>query len=119
MASSVTVVTSLLMQGKLLCGRGSEGRAAAAERKKEGPGSCAHSNSLANPEIPPDKCPLRYVSVTPAELIDLTPVYVLTSTRSAALHICSVPAPAVRNPLEQLRRTYISGRCRSTTHQFC
>ena len=27
-------------------GRGFEGSAAAAERKKEGPGSCAHSNIL-------------------------------------------------------------------------
>ena len=40
LATSVTVVTSLLLHSRLLCWRGFEGRAAAAERKKEGPGSC-------------------------------------------------------------------------------
>ena len=36
LASSVTVVTSLLMHSRLLCGRGFKGMAAVAERKKEG-----------------------------------------------------------------------------------
>lgn len=38
LASPVTVVTSLSVHSRLLCGRGFEGRAAAAEWKKEGPG---------------------------------------------------------------------------------
>ena len=40
-----------------------------------------------------------------AEPIGLTLVYVLTSTRSAALRICSVPAPAVQSPTEQIRNS--------------
>ena len=45
LVSSVTVVTSLLVHSRLLCGEGL-GRqgCSTAERKKEGPGSCAHSN---------------------------------------------------------------------------
>ena len=38
--------------------------------------------------------------------------------QSSSLRICSAPAPAVRSPLEQIRRTSISGGCRSTTQQF-
>ena len=41
-----------------------------------------------HPEIPPDTCPLRYVSTTPADLI--VSLCVLTSSRSAAQRICSV-----------------------------
>ena len=42
--------------------------------------------------FPQDTCLLNDVSVTPAELIcfTFTLVYVLTSTRSAALRVCSV-----------------------------
>ena len=42
--------------------------------------------------FPLDMCPLHFVSVTPAELIGFTftLVYVLTSSRSAALRVCSV-----------------------------
>ena len=56
-------------------------------------------------------CPLRCVSATPAELIRFTWVNVSIPTRSAALRICSIPAPAVRSPP---RRTSISGRCHTT-----
>ena len=42
-----------------------------------------------NPEIIPDACPLDYASTKPVEQIGFTLVYVLTSTRLAALHICS------------------------------
>ena len=37
-----------------------------------------------DPEIPPDTCPLRYVSAMLAELKGFTLVYVLTSSRSGA-----------------------------------
>ena len=47
------------------------------------------------PQFPLDTSLLRYVSATPAELIRLTLVYVSIPTRSAALRICSIPAPAV------------------------
>ena len=50
-----------------------------------------------NLAIPPDTCPLRYGPATPADLIGFTVVYLLISTRSAALCICSVPAPAVKS----------------------
>ena len=45
--------------------------------------------------------------------LDFTVVYVLTSTRSGALRICSVPALTIWTPLKHIRRTYISGKCRS------
>ena len=45
LASSVKVITSLLMHSRLLCGRGCGGWAAA--ERKELPGSCAHFNILA------------------------------------------------------------------------
>ena len=49
LASSVTVITSLLVCGMLLCREGLWRQGcSAAERKKEGPGSWAHSNFLAN-----------------------------------------------------------------------
>ena len=45
LASSVPVVKSLLMDGRLLCGEGLWRQdCSTAERKKEGPGSCAHSH---------------------------------------------------------------------------
>ena len=68
-------------------------------------------------QFPLDTCPLHYVSATPAELIGFTVVYELIPTRFTALRICSVPAPAVRSPPTQMRRTSISGRCLSTTQQ--
>ena len=34
------------------------------------------NNPKTDPEIPPDTCPLRYVSATPAELISFTLVFV-------------------------------------------
>ena len=73
---------------------------------------------ISNGQFPLDVTQLRYVSATPVELIGFTLVYVLIPTRSAALRICSIPAPAVRSPLEQIRRTSISGGCRSMTQQF-
>ena len=56
--------------------------------------------------IPPNKCPLRYGSATPAGLTGFTVVYVLTYTRS-------VPAPAARSPLEQICKTSISADART------
>ena len=48
LVSTVTMVTSLLMHGRLLCGRVFEGRATVQQRQgKEGPGSCPHSNFMA------------------------------------------------------------------------
>ena len=49
MVSSVTVVSSLLVHNSFSVGRGFEGRVAGSreeEKKKEGPGRCAHSNVL-------------------------------------------------------------------------
>ena len=71
-----------------------------------------------NPQFPLDTSLLRCVSATPAELIHFTSVNVSIPTRSSALRICSVPAPAVRSPPEQIHRTSVSGRCRSTMQQF-
>ena len=71
-----------------------------------------------HPQFPLDTSPLRCVSTMPAEQIRFTLVSVSIPTRSAALRICSVPAPAVRSPPAQIHRTSISGRCRSTTQQF-
>ena len=65
--------------------------------------------------IPPDTYLLHYGSATAVVPIVFTLVYVLTSTRSTALRICSVPAPAGRSPPEQICRTSISGGCLSTT----
>ena len=73
--------------------------------------------------IPLDTCPLHYISVTPAELINLneSETYVFTSTRSAAC-LCS-PAPAVPSPPEQICRTSIcladaTAQC-SNSAEFC
>ena len=74
--------------------------------------------SLSHHSIPPDACLLRYISATPVEPIGFTVVYVLTSTGSGALRICSVPAPTVRSPLAQIRRISTSGGHRSMTQQF-
>ena len=44
----VTTVRGLLIYGRLLCGEGLRRQGcSSAERKKEGPRSCAHSNFLA------------------------------------------------------------------------
>ena len=58
--SSVTVVTSLLMHSRLLCGRGLEDRAAAAERKKEGHWELYHSNILAKSFLKDPDCNLEF-----------------------------------------------------------
>ena len=50
-------------------------------------------------------------------LIGFTSVYVFISTRTAALYVSSIPAPAVRSPVGQIHRTSISGGCRSMTQQ--
>ena len=44
------------------------------------------------------------------QLIAFTLINELTSTRSTALRICSVPSPTVQSPPDQIRRTSISGR---------
>ena len=54
----------------------------------------------------------------PAEQIRFTLVNVSIPSRSAALRISSVPAPAVWSPPVQIRRTSISGGCWSMTQQF-
>ena len=48
--------------------------------------------SIITPRFHQIRVRLRYVSATPAELIAFTLVYVLTSTRSTAPHICSADA---------------------------
>ena len=60
-------------------------------------------------QIPLNMSPLCYISATPAEVIGFTLVCVLIPTRSGALRICSIPAPAVRSPPAQICRTSISG----------
>ena len=52
-------------------------------------------------QFPLDTSLLRYVSAMPAEQINFTLIYVLIPTRSAALHICSVPASAAQSPPAQ------------------
>ena len=54
LASSVTVVTSMLVHGRLLCeDEISRQGCSAAEKKKEGPGSCAKSTSFSKLKTTP------------------------------------------------------------------
>lgn len=58
------------------------------------------------PSVPPDTCQLHCGSATAVDLLGFTGVTVdvLTSTGSAALHICSIQAVAVWSPPAQMRR---------------
>ena len=75
---------------------------------------CGQPLTQNNSQFPLDTSPLHGISTTPAEQIRFTLVNVSIPTRSATLRICSVP---VRSPPAQIRRTPISGGCRSTTQQ--
>ena len=73
--------------------------------------------------FPLDTRLLRCVSAMAAELIGFTLVYVLIFSRSTALRVCSIPAPAVRSLLEQILYLLLNladaGARRSNSAEFC